>query len=457
MFNIKELYELFGVDVKIAASADTVINSVDHDTRRLKPNSLYVAIKGDNLDGHDFIKDAVSKGAVACLVEKQMPDISVPQIVVNDAVQAYGKLASYWRTKIKYPLVAVTGSNGKTTTKDMLYSVLSFKNVAVKTDGNFNNLIGVPYTILSFPLDADFGIVEMGMNAKGEIKKLAKITKANFGLITNIGRAHIGLLGSMNDVFEAKMELFDELLSSDGGVCVNLSDPMISKWFMSKKIKTPFITYGLEKDAVNADVKLSPLGLKAGLEKFNVTFKGSTFEAEISVVGIHNVQNACSAIATGILMGLDPKDCVKAVANYKGSKLRSSIVEKDDVTYFVDCYNANPDSMRAALSSMHDYNVPGKKIVVLGDMLELESLSDELHYEIGSFVGTKGFDVAFFYGNYSQKYADGFISVAGKQKSVNVYPFGSMQKLKDDIKAVLKKGDLVVVKGSRGMKLEEIF
>ncbi len=458
MFNIKELCDLFGTEYCDGKNSDIKILSVEHDTRRLKKNSLYVAINGDNFDGHDFVKEAVAKGAVACIVEKHIADVAVAQFVVKSTVKAYGQLASYWRSKIKYPLIAITGSNGKTTTKDMLYSVLSFKNKTVKTNGNFNNLIGVPYTILSFPLDAEFGIVEMGMNAKGEIKQLAQITKADVGLITNIGRAHVGLLGSIEAVFSAKMELFDEVIKDKGAVCVNVSDPLISKWFNGIKLSTPFITCGIENNKTfMADIKAIPLGFKDGVEKFKVIFKNNVLEAEIPVLGVHNIQNACSAITIGVFLGLNIKDCVESVKEYEGSKLRSLIVKKDGVTYFIDCYNANPDSMKAALKSISEQKTSGRKVAVLGDMLELDLLSDELHYEIGYFAGLKGFDMVFAYGNYSQKYAEGFIDAVGNVKNISLYNFGDVQKLKKDLNAFLKNGDLVIIKGSRGMKLEEIL
>ena len=458
MFNIKELCDIFGHDCCDDSVSNTVISSVDHDTRRLKAGSLYIAIKGDNLDGHDFIKDAVAKGAKACVVEKRMADVSVFQLVVKDSIKAYGEIASYWRSKIKYPIVAVTGSNGKTTTKDMLYAVLSFKNKTVATDGNFNNLIGVPYTILNFPIDADFGIVEMGMNAKSEIAQLANIAKPDAAIITNIGRAHIGLLGSIEQIFKAKMELFDYTIANNGSVCVNLSDPMMLKWFESAKLKVPYITYGVDgKNLPPVEVKAVPLSTANGREKFNVIVNDLCLDAEIPVIGLHNIQNACSAISAGILLGLEAKDCVDAIKNYKGSKLRSTILEKDGVIYFVDCYNANPDSMRVAIDSTFEYSNKGKKVAVLGDMLELQAMSEQLHNEIGNYVGLKGFDMVFFYGNYAQQYADGFIKAVGHNPNVKTYAFGKIVDLKNDLIALVKKGDVVLVKGSRGMKLEDIL
>ncbi len=456
MLNIKDLIEVFGAENIKGDTSKLVINSVEHDTRRLRPDSLYVAIKGDNLDGHDFVEDAQAKGASACIVSRHIVNVDIPQVIVHDTVQAYGKLASYWRSRIKYPLIAVTGSNGKTTTKDMLFSVLSFKHKTVRTDGNFNNLIGAPYTLLSFPLDAEYGIVEMGMNSHGEIEKLSQMTRPNLGLITNIGRAHIGLLGSIEGIFKAKMELFDQVIKDKGSLCVNMSDPMISKWFTSKRPDVQSFTYSI--DGADAELKVRPLGFNAGSEHFEASLNGKkTIKGSIPVMGIHNVHNAASAIAIGVMMGMDLKDCIEGVKDFKGSKLRSSIVEKNGVIYFVDCYNANPDSMKAAILSTAEYKTTGNKIAVIGDMLELESMSDELHKEIGSFVASKGFDSVFVYGNYSQRYADGFLSSGGKTANLHVYSFGDMASMKKDLRSIVKEGDLVVVKGSRGMKLEEIF
>lgn len=456
MFSLEELAGVFGKDSIKGAFNGINITSVEHDTRRIKSNSLYVAIKGSNLDGHDFVKEAKQKGSVACLVHRHIDDAQIPQIVVKDTIEAYGKIASYWRSKINYPLIAITGSNGKTTTKDMLYSILSFKHRTVRTDGNFNNLIGAPYTLLSFPIDAEFGIVEMGMNSHGEIKKLSDIARPNIGLITNIGRAHIGLLGTIEGIFNAKMELFDHIIKNSGSVCVNMSDPMISKWFTAKRPSTASFTYST--DETEAELMVRSLGFSEGSEHFEAFLKGAKpLKGSIPVMGIHNVHNAASAIALGLMAGMDLKDCIEGIKDFKASKLRSSILEKNGVIYFVDCYNANPDSMKAAILSTAEYRTSGKKIAVLGDMLELESMSGVLHKEIGSFTASKGFDSVFAYGNYSQEYAEGFLGSGGKASNIHVYSLGDMLKMKRDLNSVVNKGDIVVVKGSRGMKLEEIF
>jgi UDP-N-acetylmuramoyl-tripeptide--D-alanyl-D-alanine ligase len=458
MFKVKELIELFGKEKVFYTSEDVLIQSIEHDTRRIKPNSLYVAIRGTNFDGHDFVKDAVAKGAVACIVEKKITDVNITQIVVEDSIKAYGKLASYWRDKLNYPIIGVTGSNGKTTTKDILYSVFSTKKRTVRTDGNFNNLIGVPYTLLSFPLDAEVGIVEMGMNAAGEIKELSYIAKPNVAIITNIGRAHIGLLGSIQKIFSAKMELMDFVLKNNGSICVNLSDKLLFKWFTSNPPRTNFITYAVNDEKLNAKILARSLGFKDGAEHFSITMNdGSVFNAQIPLMGEHNVINACSAVSAGLLLGLDIKDCIRGVMDVKASKLRSTIIEKQGVIYFVDCYNANPDSMKASIISVSEYKNSGRKIAVLGDMLELESLSSELHREIGEFVADKKFDALFIYGNYSNDYMNGYLSSGGNKSTVFTYAVAEIDKMKKDINSYLKTGDIVVVKGSRGMKLESIL
>jgi len=461
MLNVFELKTLFNKAEFVNCSTDIKINSVEHDTRRISAQSLYVAIKGDNLDGHDFVIDAQNKGAVACLCEKRTAGASLVQIIVKDSVKAYGELARYWRNKLKCPVLGLTGSNGKTTTKDLIYTVMSKKFKTVRTMGNFNNPIGVPYTILSFPLEAEFAIVEMGMNAKGEVACLSKIADPDAALITNIGRAHIGRLGSIDAIKAAKMELFDYVLKKKGSFCINLSDKKINNWVTSNKPKN-IITYcctNSDNDECSCQVCVKAISSTGNSQKFKV-FCSKTAEevtGEIKITGIHNLHNVAAAIAVGVKFGLDVKTCVHALKDFVPPSMRSNIMEKDGVTYIVDCYNANPDSMLAAISSLSTTKEATRKVAVLGDMGELEGMEKELHKEVGRALAENKIDLVYVIGNFSENYKEGFESVNSSKGKIVVYAKEQMDLLKKELFSTLKKGDYVLIKASRSAKIEAVL
>ena len=462
MFNVSELKKIFNKAEFVNYSADIKINSVEHDTRRISPQSLYVAIKGDNLDGHDFIIDAQNKGAVACICEKKIEGASLVQIIVKDSVKAYGELARYWRDKLKCPVLGLTGSNGKTTTKDLIYAVLSKKFKTVRTIGNFNNLIGVPYTILSFPLDAEFAVVEMGMNAKGEIASLSYIADPSAALITNIGRAHIGRLGSIDAIKKAKTELFDHVLKAQGTFCLNMSDERICDWTSYNRPKNT-ITYCCANDTNDDDcscqVCVKALSSASGSQKFKVFCSKTATEVvgEINLAGMHNLHNVAAAIAVGVNFGIDLKTCVQALKDFVPPAMRSNMMEKEGVTYIVDCYNANPDSMLAAIRSLASTKEANRKVAVIGDMGELDGMEKELHREVGKALAESGIDLVYVIGTFSANYKEGFDSVISPKGKFFIYKKEQMDVLKQELFSSLHKGDYVLVKASRSSKLEAVL
>ncbi|MCX6112002.1 MAG: UDP-N-acetylmuramoyl-tripeptide--D-alanyl-D-alanine ligase [Proteobacteria bacterium] len=457
MFNISTLYKnVFSTKAVFLNEEDVLITSVEHDTRRIQKGALYVAIRGDNHDGHDFVKDAQQKGAVACLVDHKIDDVDIPQIIVPDTIYAYGDLANSWRKRIKYPIIGLTGSNGKTTTKDILFTILSYKHRVFKTQGNFNNLIGVPYTILSFPLDGDYGIVEMGMNATGEIYRLAEITNPDIGIITNIGRAHIGKLGSIDSVFSAKMELFNYMMNNNKSFFViNLSDKMISDWVLNKDIKKKisFSCSGLN----DADVNVEQVSDSSELQRFKITLKnGESKIGEIKLSGIHNLCNVAAGIVTASHFGIHLNECIKALEFFVPPSMRSNMVVKNGIKYLIDCYNANPDSMIAAIETGVKVSNVKRRIAVIGDMLELDDFSPVLHEEIGELLGREKYDYVFAVGQYAKDYKKGFLKKSSADK-ISVYKSKDILILKKDLISFIKSGDFVLIKASRGMKLETIL
>ena len=463
MFNISELYKnVFGSQAIFLNAKNIFITAVEHDTRRIKEGSLYVAIKGENLDGHDFVKEAEQKGAVACMVDHKIDDIKIAQIIVPNTVYGYGELAKFWRRKIKYPIIGLTGSNGKTTTKDILFTILSYKNRVFRTQGNFNNLIGAPYTVLSFPVEGDYGIVEMGMNAAGEIYRIAEIANPNVGLITNIGRAHIGKLGSIEAVFSAKMELFDYMLNNeDYFFVINLSDKRISNWVNEKSIKNK-ITFccpssGNTSSLKDAEIQIEQVSEEGDQQVFKIVLKnGETKTGKIKLSGVHNLCNVAAGVATAYHFGIKPDECIKALETFVPPAMRSNMVVKDGVRYLIDCYNANPDSMMAAIETGEDMSDVKRRIAIVGDMLELDDFSSLLHEEIGVFLGRKKYDHVFAIGQYSDDYRKGFLKTSSADR-ISVYDTKNINVLKKDIRSFIKKGDFVLIKASRGMRLETIL
>ena len=471
MFNISEIADkAFNNECQILnLSKDIVVTSVDHDSRRIKKGALYVAIKGANQDGHRFIADAVKAGAVGCLVEDAYPNINVPQIVVKDSIFFYGELAKYWRKKITCPVVAITGSNGKTTTKEMIIKTLSVDKHIEGTKSNFNNLIGLPYTILSFPLNIEMAIVEMGMNNAGEIYRLSDISDPDIGVITNIGKAHIGYLGSIEAVFKAKIELFDYMLEHkrDEGVFVmNVSDPMIKNWVDRDKLKH-VINFSCNKN-IPADVKLliddkdsNNNETKNGAQDFSLVIDDrETIQSTTNLKGDYNLCNICCAVAVGLAIGIKASDSINCFRDMELPDMRSKLIDKDGIKYFLDCYNANPDSMLSSIKTVVDIKPAKRLVAVLGDMLELGEFSNGLHYEVGKQVAMNGYDYIFALGDYANDYIDGFLknnSSTEQKDNATSYSLNEHERLRKDLKSFLKKGDIVLVKGSRGIKLELVL
>ena len=461
MLNVSELKTIFSSAEFVNYSANVNINSVEHDTRRISAQSLYVAIKGESLDGHDFIIDAQNKGAVACICERKIEGVSLVQIIVKDSIKAYGVLARYWRNKLKCPVLALTGSNGKTTTKDLIYTIMSKKFKTVRTTGNFNNLIGVPYTILSFPLDAEFAVVEMGMNAKGEIASLSQIADPDAALITNIGRAHIGKLGSIDAIKDAKTEVFDYVLKKKGSFCINSGDERIKAWVATNKPKN-IITYcctNVDDEDCLCEVCVRVLSSTGSAQRFKASCTKTSEETtgEIRIAGIHNMHNVAAAIAVGVHFGVDLKTCVQALNDFIPPSMRSNVMEKDGVTYIVDCYNANPDSMLAAIRSLSASKEAIRKVAVLGDMADLDGMEKGLHKEVGKILAENGIDLNYVIGTFSGDYEQGFNSVKGPKGKLFVYGKEQMDVLRKELFSTLKKGDYVLIKASRLSKLEAVL
>lgn len=425
---------------------ENLINRVSIDSRDIDENTLFFAIKGERFDGHDFINDVAQKG-VGAIVSHKAVECSAPVIIVPDTKQAFLDFASYYRMSMKDLLVVgLTGSVGKTTTKEMTACVLGQKNKTLKTEGNLNNEIGMPRTL--FRLDETYGsaVIEMGMDNAGQISALSKSCKPDCAIITNVGVSHIENLGSRDGILKAKLEILDGL-PKGAPLFLNGDNDKLST---VKNDDYKVIFFGIENkncDVLAEDIK------EIGLSTEFTAVKGDIKQKiTIPTVGIHNVYDALSAFAVGLEYGISPEDIANGLRNYEPSGMRQRIKDANGITVIEDCYNASPDSQKAGLNSLLKI-AKGRKIAVLGDMLELGSYSETAHRNVGEYAAKCEIDMLFTYGKESEFMADS----AKKAGLKAVFSFTDKSELTKALENELENGDTVLFKASRGMKLEEIF
>lgn len=433
---------------EVRGSAAALVTGVTTDSRKVSPGELFFALKGPNFDGHAFVKDVFAKGAVAAVVEsseglRELPASAVI-IAVKDTLRALGALASYYRGLHKMPVVAVTGSAGKTTTKEMIAAILSLSRNVLKTEGNKNNLIGLPLTLFRLNEAHEAAVVELGISEDWEMERLAAMCAPDVAVITNIGRGHLETLGSLEGVAKAKGPLFT-LLPRHGVMAVNLDDPWVKKIAGSGSA----VTYSMKE---KADVMVESYEAREGFAGTSVVYnvRGKRLEARFTTPGVTNVINGAAAIAATLPLGVPLGDMAEGLAAYTPAKGRMCVLNVNGITVLDDTYNANPESMASALKTLS--GAAGRKIAVLGDMLELGDASDREHTAIGSLAAESGVEVLVAIGASSGKTAEGARG-AGLKK---VYSFVSKKDALEALKALIKEGDTVLVKGSRGVALEEV-
>ena len=424
---------------------DREIFSVSTDTRTIEKDSLFVCIKGENFNAHLFAEKAAENGAVCVMAEEEV-ECSCSVIYVSSTRQAQIDLARHYREKFAIPVVGITGSVGKTTTKEMISCVMSEKYETLKTEGNFNNDIGVPRMI--FRLDENYtgAVLEMGMSNLGEISVLTKAVKPTCSVISNIGVSHIENLGSRENILKAKLEIL-EGMDEGSTLFVNGDDDMLST---VKNDKFNIITYGV--NAENLDYTAKNIVSDGETTTFLLVSNNINQEITLPTVGIHNVYNALAAFAVGVHHGISPEQCAEALGRYVPSGMRQKIVKKNDIVFIEDCYNASPDSQKASMNAL--MSIDGKRhIAVIGDMLELGTYSEKAHRDVGEYAAEKKVDMLFTYGNQSLFSADS----AKKSGLENVVSFDDKEKLAEKLLEVLRAGDVVSFKASRGMRLEDVI
>lgn len=428
---------------------EKVITEISTDTRNLPAGCLFIAIKGERFDGHTFIKQAIENGAAAAVSE--YPVDGCPCIVVQSTRTALLEIAKYYRSKFDPVLVGVTGSVGKTTTKEMIALVLSEKYNTLKTQGNLNNEIGLPKTL--FDLDSSYkaAVIEMGMSDFGEIERLSNTASPTIGVITNIGYSHIENLKSQEGILKAKLEILSGM-KHNAPLIVNGDDAYLAP--LKNELQNSRLVYLYGIDNEHCDFKVGNIIEENGITRFNLVYNGCETEIEIPCAGKHNVLNASAAFCIGILSGLSEKEIVSALKKYKPDAMRQNIVKKGDHTIIIDCYNASPDSMKATLNVLADMECKGRKIAVLGDMLELGDLSEKLHRLVGEYAAQYHLDKLYCYGEYAM-----YIAAEASEHGLASCAFHKDSKdlMAEKIKKDLKSGDIILFKASRGMKLEEVI
>ena len=433
------------VAIGSAPQIDGIITEVCTDTRKICAGCLFIAIKGENFDGHDFAATALEKGAVAVVVEKNC-GLGKQQLIVKSTRQALLDLAGYYRRKFHIPVVGITGSVGKTTTKDMTHFVLSSRFKTLKNEGNLNNEIGVPLTLFRLDSTYEAAVIEMGMSNFGEISRITAAVKPSIAIITNIGVSHIENLGSRENILRAKLEII-ESMKPNANLILNGDDDLLSAY---QDMTHPLIYFGIDSPVCNT--KALDIELGSDETSFTAEFAGGTQRVTLPLSGKHNIYDALAAISAGIVLGIEATDAAKALLDYVPSGMRQRIVRKGDITVIEDCYNASPDSQRAALEVLRGIDAK-RRIAVLGDMKELGGLSEQSHREVGIAASNSDVDILVCYGEESAYIAD-----EGRKGNIKeVAHFTDKEQVANYLTDTVRPGDALLFKASRAMKLEDII
>lgn len=438
--SLKEIATAVGADYQ----GETVtIHSVSTDTRAIEKGSLFIAIEGDTFDGHAFAAQAQAKGAVALICHKPV-ECSLPVLYVENTRDAYLALAGYYRSLFHIPLVGITGSVGKTTTKEFIALALSAQYKTLKTEGNFNNDIGMPKTLLRLDDSVEAAVIEMGMNHFGEIHNLVMQSRPTMSVITNIGVSHIENLGSRDGILKAKLEILDGM-KAEAPLLLNAdNDKLAGVNLPGRKV------YYFAVHNKKADFKAEDIQTEDASTHFLICYAGGLQSVTIPTVGEHNVLNAVCAFAVGVLNGIAPQAVADKLKEYVPSGRRQKIVNCGTFTVIEDCYNASPDSMEAAIGTLTHLSA-GKKIAVLADMLELGEYAKQLHEKVGAFCAENGVDVLFAYGENAIYYCE----AARAGGLSHTRHFHDKQQLLEVLLKEIDTNCAVLFKGSHGMHLEE--
>lgn len=441
------------------------IKGVVIDSRQIEKDYLFIPIKGARADGHQFIPDVFAKGALAVLSEHVLENPAGPYILVDSAERAMKQLAAFYRRSLSVKVVGITGSVGKTSTKEMIASVLGQRFCVLKTQGNLNNGIGLPLTIFKIRDEHEVAVLEMGISEFGEMHRLAEMANPDICVITNIGTCHLEGLHDRDGILRAKTECFEHM--RDDGIAVLNGDDDKLGGIKTVNGRLP-VFYGMHREAAAAD---TPAGYEALPEKsvyasdvkvmelagtkavihIKTKQKETVIPVEIPIAGEHNVYNALAAAAVAAHFGLNADEIRQGIENVQTISGRSNLIRKDGITVIDDCYNANPDSMKASVNVLS--KAPGRKIAVLGDMGELGKDERSLHYMVGEHFAGKGIDALFCTGTLSREIA---AAVHNNSTDTEVYEFGTKEELTEALQQYKREGDTILVKASHFMGFSEI-
>lgn len=428
-----------------ASFLDFEVDNVTSDSRMVSRDSLFIAIKGQRVDGHDFIRQAFDQGALCCISEKVIHDVHEPVIVVKSATQALKDIAGFYRSCLNIPVIGITGSVGKTSTKEMLASVLSEKFTVLKTLKNFNNEIGLPQTLLRIRDEHEVAVVEMGINHFGEMSRLSKVARPDVVVMTNVGPCHLENLIDLDGVLRAKSEVF-EFMSPDGAVFLNGDEKPLSEVSDVYGKKPVFFGFDTSNDYYADNIEDDENGLNCVLHNGNWSLP-----IRINIPGTHMIYHALTAAAIGRYFNLSDNQIAAGIAKLVPVDGRNNRIVANGITIVDDCYNANPISMKGSVDTISKANA--RKVCILGDMFELGPDEKKIHYEVGSFVGEKNIDLLITVGELSENLAKG---AADKNPDLEVISYKEKEALLKELQLLIKEGDIVLLKASHGMRFDTI-
>ncbi len=446
MFDLERIARITGGDF-LGRKVDCPLADISTDSRNMVAGSLFVPLRGERFDGHDYFSQAVKNGAAACLSEEVVAGLSVPVVRVADTLQALGDIAATMRLQLNGPLVAITGSAGKTTTKEMLATILSQVAPGLKTAGNFNNLIGLPLTLLQLKTEHQWAVIEMGTSRLGEIERLTEIAQPSIGIITNIGAAHLETLHGLDGVSRAKGELYAGLRG--GTAIVNLDDHRVAQLPIANGVKK--VTYGLSSQA---QVRAENLKASGAGVSFELICAEQRHQVQLTSPGQHNVANALAATAAALEMEVPLATIVAGLEQFVAINGRMDLSPLPCGGLMLDdSYNSNPLSATAALEALSALPGNGRKVAVLGDMLELGADAEQMHIELGKKAATVA-DLIIAVGEYSASICQG--AVAAGMATTQLVEVVDASAAIESLHKEQRSGDKVLVKGSRGIGLEAV-
>lgn len=423
------------------------VENVATDSRKVEKNGLFIALKGARVDGHSFISRVMENGALCAVSEEDLGDVSFPWIQVSSCLQALKDIAEHYRRSLDIKVVGISGSVGKTSTKEMIASVLSQKYRVLKTEGNFNNEIGLPLTVFNIREEHQVAVLEMGISDFGEMTRLAKIARPDICVITNIGFAHLENLGSRDGILKAKTEMFD-YMNPKGTIILNGDDDKLRSFHPSNGLEPVY--FGLDTSCPFHAEAITDRGME-GTDALFVT-PSLRFRAHISIPGDHMVYNALAGIAVGSAMGLTEEEMIRGIESLVPIAGRNNLIRTEKFSIIDDCYNANPASMKSSLSVLSRSDT--RTVAILGDMFELGAEEKNLHYETGQYAAEKNISVLICIGSLSSETARGAEEHASG--NMKIYHFPSKAEFFRNMDQILQAGDTILIKASHGMEFPEI-